>query len=362
MASIMDKLKKNSRLKYTNVLSKSEIFNKKDVILTEVPMINVALSGSLDAGLTSGLTVLAGPSKHFKTSFALLMASAYMKKYDDATLIFYDSEFGSPQSYFETYGIDPDKVLHTPIMDVEELKFDLINQLELIERGDKVIIIIDSIGNLSSRKEKDDAINEKSVADMTRARALKSLFRMATPYLTMKNVPLLAINHTYQTMEMFSKAVVSGGTGIYYSSDNIWIIGRRQGEKDGTSILGYEFVVNIEKSRFVKEKSKIMIGVSWEGGINKFSGLLENAVDGEFVHKGKKGRSTGYFHMNHETGEVEEKAHYERETMNAEFWKDILLNPAFNQYLKKKYQISIVGLQDKVEEEISDMEEIELDD
>ena len=82
--SVMDKLKKNSKIKETNILSDSIYFKDKAQVATEVPMINVALSGSIDGGLASGLTVLAGPSKHFKTSFALLMAAAYLKKHDDA--------------------------------------------------------------------------------------------------------------------------------------------------------------------------------------------------------------------------------------------------------------------------------------
>ena len=81
--SIMDKLKQNSKLKATEVLSESKFFNEKDQTQTDVPMVNVALSGSVDGGLSSGLIVLAGPSKHFKTSFALMMAGAYLKKHKD---------------------------------------------------------------------------------------------------------------------------------------------------------------------------------------------------------------------------------------------------------------------------------------
>ena len=118
--------------------------------------------------------------------------------------------------------------------------------------------MIDSIGNLASKKELEDAINEKSVADMSRAKALKGLFRMATPYLAMKNIPMLAVNHTYKEIGLFPKDVVGGGTGIYYSADNIWILGRQQ-DKVGTEIKGYHFVINVEKSRYVKEKSKIYL-------------------------------------------------------------------------------------------------------
>ena len=335
MSSVMDRLKKNSRIKETSVLASSKFFSEKDQVPTSVPMINVALSGRLDGGVSSGLTVLAGPSKHFKTMYSLLMASAYLKQYPDAILMFYDSEFGSPQGYFESFGIDTSRVLHTPITNVEELKFDLINQLESIEREDKVIVVIDSIGNLASKKELEDALNEKSVADMTRAKAIKGLFRMVTPYLTMRDIPLLAINHTYQTQEMFSKAVVSGGTGIYYSADNIWIIGRQQ-DKQGTEIQGYHFIINVEKSRFVKEKSKIPISVSWEGGVQKYSGLLDVALAGGFVTKPSQG---WYSKVDLDTGEMIGTKCREKDTHTKEFWDDLLANEAFKEFVRNKYMV-----------------------
>ena len=333
--SVMDKLKKNSKIKTSDVLSDSVFFSDKEMIPTEVPMINVALSGDPDGGLTPGLTVLAGPSKHFKTSFALLMASAYLKKHDDAVLLFYDSEFGSPQSYFESFDIDTGRVLHTPITDVEQLKFDLVSQLENIERNDKVIVVIDSIGNLASKKELEDALNEKSVADMSRAKALKGLFRMVTPYLAMKNIPLLAVNHTYQEIGLFPKAVVSGGTGIYYSADNIWILGRQQ-QKQGTEIKGYNFVINVEKSRFVKEKSKIPISVTWEGGIAPYSGLLDVALAGGYVQKPNVG---WYCRVDTETGELVQPKVREKDTLSEEFWKPIFETTNFKEFLKGHYQI-----------------------
>ena len=346
--SIMDKLKKNSKVKQTSVLSESKFFNNKDMIPTEVPMINVALSGDMNGGLAPGLTVLAGPSKHFKTSFALIMASAYLKKYPEAVLLFYDSEFGSPQTYFETFGIDTSRVLHTPITNVEELKFDMIGQLEALDRDDKVVVVIDSVGNLASKKELEDAINEKSVADMSRAKALKGLFRMCTPYLAMKNIPLIAVNHTYKEIGLFPKDIVSGGTGIYYSADNIWIIGRRQ-NKTGTEVTGYDFIINIEKSRYVKEKAKIPISVSWEGGVERWSGLLDIALAGNYVAKPSNG---WYCRVDRETGELVEPKVRLKETITSEFWKPILAETDFAEYIKNGYQIggnSIIEFDDEGE-------------
>jgi len=333
--SIMDKLKKNSKVQGTEVLAQSKFFNEMDMVPTNVPMINVALSGSVDGGITPGLTVLAGPSKHFKTSFALLMAGAYLESKPNAVMLFYDSEFGSPQSYFEQFNIDTSRVLHTPIANVEELKFDIINQLEAIDRDDDVIIVIDSIGNLASKKELEDAINEKSVADMSRAKALKGLFRMCTPYLTMKNIPMLAINHTYQELGLFPKAVVSGGTGIYYSASNIWIIGRQQ-EKTGQEVTGYNFVINVEKSRYVKEKSRIPIGVSWEGGVQRYSGLLEVAMAGGYVVKPSNG---WYQRVDTQTGELLDGKVRTKDTLRAEFWDPIFETTNFAKFLEKTYKV-----------------------
>lgn len=332
--SIMDKLKKNSKIKTSETLTESTLFSEKDMTPTDVPMVNVALSGSVDGGLAPGLTVLAGPSKHFKTSFALLMAAAYLKARPNAVVLFYDSEFGSPKSYFEQFEVDPDRVLHTPITNVEELKFDLIAKLDTLDRDDEVVIVIDSIGNLASKKELEDAKDEKSVADMSRAKALKGLFRMVTPYLTMKNIPLIAINHTYKEIGLFPKDIVGGGTGITYSADNIWILGRQQ-DKKGTEIQGYHFVINVEKSRYVKERSKIPITVSWDGGVRKYSGLLDCALAGGYVTKPSNG---WYAVVDQETGEVGPKVRHDV-TNDKSFWDPVFAETDFKDFLMKQYKI-----------------------
>jgi RecA/RadA recombinase len=334
--SVLEKLKKNSTIKDTAILSQSKFFTKKDMIPTSIPVINVALSGRLDGGLTPGLTMWAGPSKHFKTAFSLLMAKAYLDKYEDGVILFYDSEFGTPQSYFDSFGIPADRVIHTPITDVEQLKFDAMNQLNQIERGDHVMIVIDSIGNLASKKEVEDALEQKSAADMTRAKQLKSLFRMVTPHLTIKDIPMVVVNHTYMEIGMFPKAIVGGGTGSYYSADNIFILGRQQ-EKDGSEVVGYNFIINVEKSRYVKEKSKIPVSVSFDGGISRWSGLLDIALESGHVIKPSNG---WYQKVDKETGEIDEKKYRIKETETKDFWMPILKQPSFFNFVKTKYSVA----------------------
>jgi RecA/RadA recombinase len=326
------------------------------MIPTSVPAINIALSGRLDGGLTPGITMWAGPSKHFKTAFSLLMAKSYMDKYPDAALLFYDSEFGTPQAYFDSFGIDTDRVIHTPLTNVEQLKFDIMQQLDGVERGDHLIVVIDSIGNLASKKEVEDAMEGKSVGDMTRAKQMKSLFRMVTPHLNLKDIPLIVVNHTYMEIGLYPKAIVGGGTGSYYSADNIFIIGRQQ-EKEGTEIIGYNFIINVEKSRYVREKSKIPVTVYHDGGISRWSGLLDIALESGHVVK----PSNGWYSKVDEDGVIGDKKFRLKDTDTKEFWMPVLMQKTFIEFVKSKYQVGSTDIlkDEDIEEELAAIDDAE---
>jgi hypothetical protein len=150
----------------------------------------------------------------------------------------------------------------------------------------------------------------------------------------MKNIPLLAINHTYKEIGLFPKDVVSGGTGIYYSADNIWIIGRRQ-NKEGTDVIGYDFVINVEKSRYVREKSAIPIKVLFDGGICNYSGLLDVALAGGYVTKPSNG---WYTVTDTKTGEVGQKVRA-KDTLEPEFWEPVFRDTDFKEFIKRQYQL-----------------------
>lgn len=355
--SLLEKLKKNSTIKEISILSKSKYFNEKDVIPTQIPALNIALSGKVDGGFSPGLTLWCGPSKHFKSMFSLIMAKSYMDKYPDAVMLFYDCEFGTPAKYFSSLNMDTSRILHIPVMDMEEFKFDVIKQLENLERGERAIFIIDSLGNMSSRKELDDAIDGKSVQDMSRAKQMKSIFRMITPYLNHLDIPMVAVNHIYMEQGLYPKAIVSGGTGVYLSADNIYILGRQQ-EKDGTEISGYNFIINVEKSRYVKEKSKIPISVSFDDGVSKWSGLLDIALELGFVQKPSNG---WYSKVDVTTGEIEEKKYRLKETNNKDFWDSILNSQEFKDAVYNRYAISSRSIisDEEIEAEFNKEEENE---
>lgn len=343
--SILDKMKKAGTIKSVS-LKDSDVFNEKDNIPTSVPIINIALSAKIDSGLSSGLTFLAGPSRNFKSLLGLLLVSSYLNKYEDSVCLFYDTEFGITQDYVKSTGINIDKVIHIPIVNIEELKFDITNRLDKIERGDKVIIFIDSIGNLASKKEIDDALEKKTAADMTRAKVLKSLWRIVTPHLTIKDIPAIVINHVYKEMSLYPRDIMSGGTGGMLSANQVLFISKAQ-EKSGSDLIGYNFTLIAEKSRFVKEKSRFTFTVTWDKGIEKYSGLMDLALEAEFVDNSTRG---WYSKIDRKTGEITGKKRL-ADTMNSDFWDSILNDKDFQEFINKKFSVSYGNLLENVDYE-----------
>lgn len=348
MSKLLEKLAKAGSVKHSAVLSESSFFTKKDLVKTSVPALNVAFSGELDGGMVSGLTIIAGPSKHFKSNIGLIGVKAYLDKYSDGICLFYDSEFGITPEYLSSHGIDTSRILHIPIEHVEQLKFDISKRLEEIERGDKVIIFVDSLGNLASKKEVEDALEEKSAADMTRAKQIKSLFRIITPHLTTKDIPCLVINHTYQTQEMYSKAVISGGTGVMYSANTAFIVGRSQEKGSDGNISGYNFTINIEKSRFVKEKAKIPLNVTYEEGVSKYSGILDWALELKHIAK----PSMGWYQLvDEQTGELIGTKVRESALYCEEYLGKVMQRQSFKDAVKNRFKLGMTAMQQTEEAE-----------
>ena len=339
MSALLDRMKGAGTIKGAEVLTNASFFKNKSMTNTKIPIINMAFSGDADGGMTSGITIISGESKSFKTLLTLYCLKAYMEENKDAVCLFYDSEFGTTPEYLSGFGIDTDKVLHIPIENVEQLKFDAVKRLEEIKKGDKVFILVDSLGSLASKKEVEDALDEKSVTDMTRAKAIRSFFRIITPHITMKDIPCFIINHVYKTLEMFSKDVIPGGTAVTYAANQIFIITKAQ-EKDGTELTGYKFTINIHKSRIVKEKSKFPLIVTFEKGINKWSGLFDVALEGGFI---TKATAQLYCLVDKTTGEVLEANKFKRKDKeySSAFWADMLKpGTGFSEYIKSEFKLA----------------------
>ena len=329
MSALLKRMKKNSKIDGSESLSKSNYF-VHDAMKTEIPTMNVAFNGSFEGGLTPGVLMMAGESRTFKTGFLVQLAKAFQNKHKDGVVLFYDSEF-SPMEYWESAGIDMDKVLHTPITTIEEMKHDVANQINSLEKDDKVIILIDSIGGLASFKEANDAIErEDQPVDFTRAKALNSFFRIVTPQLNKLKISMVLINSFYDSMDKYGKRTYGGGKKVFLSCDDVWFISRSQ-EKDGKELLGYNFNINIDKSRTIKEGSKFPIQVTYADGIDRYSGLYELAKEAGFLQPAGAWVKVVDF----ETGELSENVR--GKTIGAEFYDKLVKMPKFMDFVKHKY-------------------------
>lgn len=263
---------------------------KRNYASTEIPFLDLALSGYLNGGLSHGLTIFAAPSKHFKTSFLLVCIAAWQKKNPDGIVVFYDSESGSSDlTYFKNFGVNVNSVLHIPIKNIEELTSDMAQKLDAIEEGEPVLFAIDSIGNTPSRNEAKNALEGSEKSDMTRAKALKAMGRIITPHINSKKVPIVAVNHVYETLEQYSKTIMSGGTGLMLSANTVIFVGRQQNKNSNKDLVGYNFDLIIDKSRNIREKSKFPIIVNFDGGINRYSSIFEHALKYKFITSPSKG-------------------------------------------------------------------------
>jgi RecA/RadA recombinase len=317
-------------------LVKSSV-NNREFAPTDIPAFNIALAGDVNGGVSPGVTMVAGHSKHFKSLIGLFLAKAYMDKYPEAEMLFYDSEHGASMEYFKSVGVDIDRVAHFDVDYIENLKFDIAQKLDQIkEAGDKVVIFIDSVGMLPSKKEIDDAMDAKAVADMTRAKALKSFARVIANQCDIIGIPLIIVNHLYKTMDTYSPDVVSGGTGLYLASQDILVINRAK-VKDGKDHVGYQFKIRIEKSRIVPENAIIPFTVRFDRGISKWTGLFEIAKATGDIYAPVK----GWWARKFNDGSPEEKLRLkEIEANEAEFYKGLFERTDFLKNVKKYYTVS----------------------
>jgi len=145
---------------------------------------------------------------------------------------------------------------------------------------------------------------------------------------------------------VLENGVVTHNTGSYYSADNIFILGRQQ-EKDGADLVGWNFIINVEKSRYVKEKAKIPITVKFDGGISRYSGLLDMALESGHVVKPSNG---WYSRVDTKTGEVEDKKWRIKDTDGKDFWDQILQNETFLEWIRNNYSYASSSIYSSYEE------------
>jgi RecA/RadA recombinase len=275
-------------------LEDSTISTPTDWIDTGSRALNAILSGSLHKGVPVGrITGFAGPSGAGKTLIMnKIMANAQKKGY---IAVIWDSEVAVDKESAKNVGLDLKKTKYYPVETIEDCRNQLSTFLDnVIEANDpelKFIVAIDSLGNLASSKEIEDARKGKDAADVgQRAKATKSMMRAITYKAAKAKVPILFSNHIYEGMEMFPSLIKNqaGGKGpIYLASILVQLSLRNEKVSENPeestiaiahNVSGITMSALTVKNRIVPPFLKTELYLNFKTGLDINAGLFDIAL------------------------------------------------------------------------------------
>lgn len=241
--------------------------------------LNALLSGSMYGGIANNkVTAFAGDSGVGKSYVTLSITKTFLDANPKGICMYFETEAAITSNMIKSRGIDPARIAVIGVATVEEFRNQVLKVCEeysKISKEDRqpMMIVLDSLGMLSTTKETSDTIEGKDTTDMTRARVIKSVFRVLTLKLGKVGIPLILTNHTYNTMSLYSSKVQSGGSGVTYAASTIVFLTKRK-EKDGEEVVGNTITANLKKGRQTKENSEVEVLLRYDTGLNKYYGLL----------------------------------------------------------------------------------------
>lgn len=253
-------------------------------------ILNAAISGSLYGGVPNNkITAFAGESATGKTFFVLGVLKQFLEDNKDGGVIYFDTEAAVTKQMMEDRGIDTKRVVISEPASIEEFRTNATRILSTyIDQGKDappMMMVLDSLGMLSSNKELADTEAGTDKRDMTKAQLLRGTFRVLSLKLAKANVPLLVTNHVYDVVGAYIPTKeISGGSGLKYAASSIAMLGKKK-DKDGTDVIGNIIKVTMHKSRFTKEQKKVEVKLSYDSGLDRYYGLLDLAEKYDIIKK-----------------------------------------------------------------------------
>lgn len=252
---------------------------------------NALVSGSLYGGIPDNkITALAGESATGKTYFALSLVHRFLRDRPDGVVLYFDTEQAITSDMIRERGIEPSRIAIFPVSTVEEFRHQAITivdkHLELPKKEQKpVMIVLDSLGMLSTNKEMTDTAEGKTTRDMTRAQVIKATFRVLTLKLGKANIPMIMTNHTYDVVgSMFPTKEMGGGSGLKYAASTIVYLSKKK-VKEGTEVIGNIVHCKLYKSRLTKENAMVDVLLSYDAGLHPYYGLVDIALKHNIIKK-----------------------------------------------------------------------------
>jgi len=254
-------------------------------------ILNAVLSGSIYGGIPDNkITAFAGESATGKTYFVLGVVRAFLDKNPDGAVVYYDTEAAVTKGMMEARGIDTQRVIIAEPDTIQKFRTHALKMLEAYDKtpADKrppMMMVLDSLGLLSTTKELEDSTEGKETRDMTKAQTIKATFRVLTLKLAKVKVPMLVTNHVYVLVGSYIPTKeMGGGSGLKYAASTIAYLGKKK-ERDGDEIIGNIIKVKMQKSRLSKENSQVEVLLTYDKGLDKYYGLLDLAEKYKIINK-----------------------------------------------------------------------------
>lgn len=317
-------------------ISTKNAFSKIDDFIDSCNyLFNAQISGSLFGGIPNCRTVaFAGETGSGKTYLSLNACRGAQKK--GYYIIYCDSEAAVDEAQFIKFGLDPEKVRYQPINTPLEFKYFVSNLLKQLKDAKdagktvpKIMLVLDSLGNLATSKERADALSKSEKKDMTKQQELRSLFRVITMDLAEAKIPFIMTAHTYSGINSFiPQDIMSGGGGPLYNASFITFLYKSQlkedkpaNEKD-VDIKSTGIVVRSmpKKNRFSRP-IQIRFHISFYKGMNPFVGL-ENFISWKAcgIERGNLCNEKDYEKWTNEEKKIAEENNYGFEFEGKKYW------------------------------------------
>lgn len=216
-----------------------------------------------------------------KTYLLLNVAREAQKK--DIFVIWYDSENAIEASQLKQFGVDPSRFRYEPVGTVQEFKTSITRTVDLlIEKKTAgmtipdVLFVLDSVGNLATQKEIDDAKSGSDKADMTKAKQIRSIFRILMQKMGIIGATFAFSNHVYAATDTYvPTSYQAGGKGLVYGASIILNLSKAK-LKEGSDNTQTGIIVTAkpEKNRFCKPVN-VKFYISYVNGMNPYVGLEE---------------------------------------------------------------------------------------
>ena len=245
---------------------------------------NALLSGSIYGGIADNKIVgIAGEQATGKTFFALSMCKKFLDDRPDAVILYFDTEQAVTSQMFLERGMDPKRVAVMPVDTIESFRhqvIQIVDKYEELPKSDQkpMMIVLDSLGMLSTKKEMEDTAAGKDTKDMTRTQLIKGTFRRLTLKLGRAGIPMVITNHTYAVIgSMFPTKEIGGGSGLKYSASTIVMLSKKK-VKEGTEVIGNIIHCKLYKSRLTKENAMVDVMLDYDTGLDQYYGLVDLAL------------------------------------------------------------------------------------